>query len=194
MSDAKPSPMPTPDLAGILGPSARHLTSTPEAQTSASAEAPDASTPQQARSIDAKARTSKGPSTLRAVAKKETYSVPAMPRQYLRPIVVYVPRDLHQLLHAAARERSTTATALTLEAVNATHDRLGDAIIDQQATPAEAKGDLFDIPQARPASQPSVQTTIRVTDAQYQALTELAARLATNRSRMISTAVRLHLS
>jgi len=54
--------------------------------------------------------------------------------------------------------------------------------------------DLFDIPQARKATEPTVQTTIRVTDSQHHALAELAETHGANRSQLITAALRLYLS
>jgi len=54
--------------------------------------------------------------------------------------------------------------------------------------------DLFAVPQNKATSEPSVQTTIRVTDAQYAAIAALVAEHHTNRSRLVTTALELHLA
>jgi len=53
--------------------------------------------------------------------------------------------------------------------------------------------DLFAIPQDRAVAEPSVQTTIRVTDIQFQAIETLVAEHETNRSHLVTAALRLHL-
>lgn len=112
-------------------------------------------------------------------------------RQYKSPKQVYLPRSLHQRCLAVAGERSTTMTALILQAVNATHQRLDDVLRadDESASP----GDLFAIPQATVATEPSVQTTMRLTDQQLAVLDDLARRYQTKRSRLLAAALRLYL-
>ncbi len=112
-------------------------------------------------------------------------------REYLRSIALYLPRTIHQQLGSAAAELGTTRTALILGAVNSTHEHLGVALT---ATTAPARSqDLFAVPQNKTSTEPSVQTTIRVTDAQYAAITALVAEHHTNRSRLVTTALQLHL-
>jgi len=53
--------------------------------------------------------------------------------------------------------------------------------------------DLFDIPQHKKDTEPAVQTTIRVTDRQHQAIENLVAELGTNRSRLVAAALTLYL-
>jgi hypothetical protein len=108
-----------------------------------------------------------------------------------------LPRSVHQQLKAQAAADVTTATALILAAVNATHGRIGDLLEEDResaAGPAGGGTDLFEIPQARRVAEPKVQTTIRVTDAQLQAITELAATHYANRSQLITASLRLHLT
>ncbi|HEY1819483.1 MAG TPA: hypothetical protein VGG83_06110 [Trebonia sp.] len=112
-------------------------------------------------------------------------------RQYLQSITVYIPRSLHQQLHRTATDRATTATALMLAAINHTHDRLGEALTPQ-TEPADS-GSLFDIPQVRAAAEPTVQTTIRITDRQLEAILTLSRAHDINRSLLIATALRLYL-
>ena len=113
-------------------------------------------------------------------------------REYLRSIALYLPRTLHQQLGSAAAERGATRTALILDAINSTHTRLGPALA--APTPPVGSDHLFVVPQNKPTPEPSVQTTIRVTDAQYEAITALIAEHHTNRSRLITTALQLHLA
>ncbi len=113
-------------------------------------------------------------------------------RQYLRSIAIYLPRSVHQQLGLAAAERKTTRTALILGAINTTHESLGRALADE-VTPPPSGRELFSVPQDRTTSEPSVQTTIRVTDVQHAAIETLVAENKTNRSRLIATALRLYL-
>jgi len=104
-------------------------------------------------------------------------------REYLRSIALYLPRTVHAQLGRVATELGTTRTALNLGAVNSTHDRLGAALT---ATTATARShDLFAVPQNKTSTEPLVQTTIRVT--------ALVAEHHTNRSRLVTTALQLHL-
>ncbi len=113
-------------------------------------------------------------------------------REYLRSIALYLPRTLHQQLGTAAADVGGTRTALILGAINSTHARLGPALA--APAPTVHRDDLFVVPQNKPNSEPSVQTTIRVTDAQYAAIAALVAEHHTNRSRLIATALELHLA
>jgi hypothetical protein len=112
-------------------------------------------------------------------------------RQYLRSITVYIPRSLHQRLRTAATNQATTATALILAAINRTHGQLAQALIPAKETDGHA---LFDIPQVRRDSEPTMQTTIRITDRQLDAIVDLTNTHGVNRSRLIATALRLYLT
>lgn len=184
---ATPSPMQTPDLGGLL----RRPASPPQpaAAPSSPSVAEPASQPEPAK--PAKTRPARQASRSQPAAG--TVSAPEQRRQYLRSIAVYLPRSLHQQVRSAATRQSTTATALMLAAVNSTHDQLAEALAQQTGEPATA-GDLFEIPQAKRVAEPTVQTTIRVTDSQYRTLSELAAGHQVNRSQLLATAVRLYLS
>lgn len=110
-------------------------------------------------------------------------------RQYLRTKAVQLPRSIHRQVTAEAARRGTTATVLMLTAINSTYHLLPTALRDTQP-PA---GGLFDVPQDRVRQEPTVQTTLRMTDAQLDAINELVAANATNRSRLFSTAIGLYL-
>lgn len=112
-------------------------------------------------------------------------------REYLRSVMVYLPRSIHQKLRTRADDEGTTATALILAAVNATHTQLGDLLTRADTKQHHANpGDLFAVPQVRHVAEPRVQTTIRVTDAQHRALGDLTAQHHTNRSKLVVTALR----
>lgn len=82
-----------------------------------------------------------------------------------------------------------SATALMLTAINATHADLGPETADV----ANNAGDLFAIPQVRPTPEPTVQTTVRLTDAQIEAIDSLVERFDTNRSALFTSAIRIYL-
>ncbi len=192
MSTPNPSPMKTPNLAGLL-----KRPPTPPKDTSPQAMQPKAaSTVDEPDRIDvaAKAAPTKQ-ATSRSRSRSRTSEPPpaqaaAPAREYLRSVMVYLPRSLHQQLRARAEEEQTTATALMLTAVNATHTRLGQLLTRVETTGHRTHpGDLFAVPQGRTTAEPRVQTTIRVTDAQFQALNDLTAQHHVNRSKLIVTAV-----
>lgn len=195
MSGVTPSPMPTPDLAGLL----RRTPDPPPPVASPEEEPPPAELRDEPSKTDdstsaaagtAPAQPKRPPRT--AASSKPTLGPEPGRRQYLRSIAVYLPRSVHQQLRAQAAARGTTATALMLGAVNSTHDRLADTLARAQVD-EDGGHNLFDIPQARGVSEPAVQTTIRVTDSQHQALAALAATHDVNRSQLIAGALRLYL-
>ena len=115
-------------------------------------------------------------------------------RQYLRIKSIYLPRSLHQRLGEQAISRKTTRTALILTAINHTHSQLGSYL----ATAGGSSGaggvdDLFDIPQHKKDAEPAVQTTIRITDRQHQAIETLVEKYGTNRSQLVTAALMLYL-
>lgn len=185
-----PRPMTTPNLAGLL---TQRPPTTPVGSTTPRPVSTDTPpTAQDAGSVELTTRVAPDAGTSEPARTSDETS----PVQYLRSITVYLPRELHRQAGVTAAGRGTTRTALILEAVNHTYQQLGDALAaddDAPRTPGEGQV-LFAVPQARPASPPSVQTTIRITDDQYTALAELVERHATNRSRIIASALRLHLA
>lgn len=209
MSSPQPRPMATPDLAGLLAKRPpRHIqpsTSMPaipkdapsgvvSSAGSLSASDPVSSAVEQG-SIESEQKTAAVPMRPR---KRRPSTVTATTasggegpsRQYKSPKQVYLPRSLHQQCLAMATDRSTTMTALILQAVNATHERLGEALRTESDT--ANPGDLFAVPQAV-VTEPSVQTTMRLTDQQLGVLDDLARQYQTKRSRLLSAALRLYL-
>ena len=179
-----PRPMPTPDLAGLLTKTKTQTSSLPFA-TPAN-DGPGTASPDEAERPE-----------ITHLATADTATTPpatsAKPRgkQYLRSITIYLPRSVHQHIATEATARNTTRTALILAAINATHTRLASALAERNTAPGDH--DLFDIPQDRTAAEPSVQTTIRVTDSQLAAIENLVSRHRTNRSHLITAALQLHL-
>ena len=117
-------------------------------------------------------------------------SAEAPGRQYLRSMSIYLPRSLHQRLGQRADADGRTRTALILMAVNHTHDSIGTALNPESA---DTGSELFDIPQRTARKEPSVETTIRVTDRQLAAIDNLVAEHGANRSRLISVALQTYL-
>lgn len=115
---------------------------------------------------------------------------PPAARFYLQTISISLPRSVHERLGDAAIEQGSTRTALILTAVNATHQTLGAALANESDL---ATDELFVIPQNRQRAEPTVETTIRVTDSQLGALQKLVADHSTTRSKLITTALLLHL-
>ena len=115
-------------------------------------------------------------------------------RQYLRIKSIYLPRSLHQRLGEQAISRKTTRTALILTAINHTHSQLGSYLAtDGGSSGGGGVDDLFDIPQHKKDAEPAVQTTIRITDRQHQAIETLVEKYGTNRSQLVTAALMLYL-
>ncbi|RIJ77983.1 hypothetical protein D1871_04670 [Nakamurella silvestris] len=185
-------PMQVPKLAGLLArPSkpAREVKPEPQVESEpniaeASAAAADLKADLPEAGVEGK--------TPAAGKKRSTGTKAPAQRQYLRIMTVHLPRSVHRRLGEIADTQITTNTALMLTAVNSTHNRLGE-YLPTKAAPDTAN-DLFAIPQARPPAEPTVQTTIRVTDAQFDAINNLTVQHGVTRSELITTAVRIHLS
>jgi hypothetical protein len=190
MSTATPSPMPTPDLAGLLAkpprlPNRSRPASEPPVEPAQTAIAAPGETP------GPTPRRVPVASTKPRQLKPERPDDSAPRRQYLRSIAVYLPRSTHQAVAEKAEAAGTTRTALILAAVNATHKDLGVAPGGDDHVDGE--GDLFDIPQRKAPSELTVQTSIRVTDRQLKAIDDLVARHGMNRSRLLTEALKLYL-
>ena len=211
MTSTAPRPMATPDLAGLLSRPPRPVTAaTPHRE-------PDQATdgePVPSEDSDTQPTTpetepdspqpetppagSGGPKRVRRTRPPPSspepgaHTVAPSGRQYLRSIALYLPRSMHRALGEHADARGTTRTAVILNAVNQTHDQLGARLASEDT--GCGGGDLFDIPQEKVAKEPSVQTTIRVTDRQLHAIDTLVTALETNRSRLITTALTLYLA
>lgn len=194
MTGPTPSPMQTPDIGGLLRRTrpAVPSTSPPPPGDVDVVPPPTEALPTGAAPTPGRARRRRGAAPAGAGTSIQVARGPSR-HQYLRSIALYLPRSLHQQLKTEAADRTTTATALILAAVNATHGKVGERLDEDRRVPADG-ADLFEIPQARRVAEPTAQTTIRVTDAQLQAITELAATLDTNRSQLITAALRLYLT
>ena len=216
MTDVSSRPMPTPDLANLLKrpprPAAEtrsHAPNPPEPQVPPgdAATRSDAAEPRPPMTTTSEALGSASPGRAQSVSEQKrrrssaaveddvVNQPPQTPtRQYLRIKSVYLPRSLHQRLGEYATAQKTTRTALILAAVNRTHSRLGSYLATGSGPSGSASGnDLFDIPQLKKDAEPAVQTTIRITDRQHQAIEALVAQLGTNRSQLVAAALRLYL-
>ena len=132
----------------------------------------------------------------KARSEKEREDQPrpsTVPREYLQIKAVNLPRSLHRELGRQSAARGTTQTALILTAINETHARLA-VVLAAEGTRAEGEsGELFDIPQVRAGGkEPYVQTTIRITDRQFDVIDRLVAELGTNRSRLVTEALTMY--
>jgi hypothetical protein len=206
--------MATPDLANLLKRPRRAPAETPSDATDSNAVtavqvvAPDqtelqAPTPEAIPPEEAAATQSGSDESLRERKQrrsKPTAEVVVSPegqtsgRQYLRIKSIYLPRSLHQRLGQEAISRQTTRTALILTAINHTHSRLGSYLAtDGGSSEGAGVDDLFDIPQHRKDAEPAVQTTIRITDRQHQAIETLVGKYGTNRSQLVTAALMLYL-
>ena len=210
MTEVTPRPMDTPDLAGLLakpvrrGPSERHEESVarpepplPEPEANRETPAAAVSLPTQERASESRATSTpieserKLPGSARnRRGRTATTANIDVDRQYLRSMSIYLPRSLHQRLGQRADVDGSTRTALILTAINRTHDTIGSALNPDRDGTAS---DLFDIPQRAARKEPSVETTIRVTDRQLDAIDNLAAEHRVNRSRLISAALQVYL-
>ena len=218
MSDVVARPMPVPDLAGLLARPRRTTKATvvkspsdttssidnpvapttsdddlpgmlPRDSVATKADLPDEtplpamkSASQQPTASPAKSRRSSNP--VREVSLRDSG------RQYLRTKALQLPRSVHRRVTEEAARRGTTATALMLMAVDSTYQQLPEAL---RRKTQQSSGVLFDIPQDRAGQEPTVQTTLRMTDAQLEAINELVAANSTNRSRLFGTAIELFL-
>ena len=202
-----PRPMVTPDLAGLLAkpPRPRPAPAEPVADLGDT----DTSLPPQAgrqatSPTESRAHTSLDPAPTppqpaSAAMSRTRRSRTAEPpprtetpgREYLRSMPISLPRSLHRRLAERARSDGNTRTAIILTAVNRSHDSIGVAL---NPPPVPSGNDLFDIPQRGPRKEPSVETTIRVTDRQQSAIEALAETHHVNRSRLICTALEVYLS
>jgi len=214
MTDVSSRPMATPDLANLLKRPRRSAAETPSETTDfiggtafpdnatdeTKQEAPIATTAEEPAPVQSgsgesvperKQRRPKPAADV--VVSTEPSQTPG--RQYLRIKSIYLPRSLHQRLGEQAIARKTTRTALILTAINKTHSQLGSYLAaGDQPTDRGGGDDLFDIPQEKKGTEPAVQTTIRITDRQHQAIETLVEGLGANRSQIVAAALTLYLA
>lgn len=203
MTAAASRPMPIPDLAGILK---TRPASTPDAierpargkatsETNSSGtdeprKAPTPAATSIAQPASAQKPRRQGRASIDAPPLRRASSPPPTKRTYTRPINIRLPRSVHQTLCTRAAERGMTQVAAILTAVSKTHTEL-DSQLAKSQPPAAWTGELFDIPQLRAPAEPVVQTSIRVTDAQLEALEALSEHYGVHRSHIITAALEL---
>lgn len=106
-----------------------------------------------------------------------------------RSIGFSMPRDVRAAATQQARSEKSTLTAWLLTALNRHHQNLAQRL-DQDA---DVGGGLFAVPQNQ-VPQPKVQSTMRVTDEQYEAMERLARQLNTTRSGLLTAAAEAELA
>ena len=170
-----PSPSPSPGrgsrLAGRLAParpSGPHLA---EVQTAA---APSETAP--------------------APAPNRRQEVPEPSRGAPRTVIVYVPASLRDQLRKLTMEQDVTYTQLVLDAIDATHERLGALL--SHGSPARTRS-LFQQPAAprrRRHEEPHVQVSLRLVPEDLAVIDRLTVELnAGSRSHLVATALSAHL-
>lgn len=208
MTQVTPRPMQTPDLAGLLVKPKRSSGPVPAPSTPAEpghtpstpADVPSDEAAESAETSEAVGDDPEPMPTRRTspvAGDRRRGKMPTRPasadvaeRQYLQSMAVSLPRSLHLRLADRARQDGITRTSVILTAVNDAHDTLDSAL---NAAPVDRGSELFDIPQRRTRKEPSVETTIRVTDRQQTAIEGLANTHGVNRSRVISAALEIYL-
>lgn len=193
----EPKPMTTPDLSGLIKSKVRRppvpSAPVPAAQAAPAVEQQSPSRPDREKVTRAPnpATTSAPPRPAAAPRKAPVGEERRPPAKYTRSISLYLPRSIHAALAQRAADTGQTRTAMILRAVNTHHEDLQAWLDDQGSTPVV--GGLFDVPQDARATEPVVQTALRVTDAQLAAMDELASQLGVRRSHVMVAALRASL-
>jgi len=212
VSSVTSSPMPVPNLAGLLSkPSRRARTSLVETppsdlsfrQADETSETPDQFLPEQPAETPpdpavTQPATKRLPKTRRS-ARTPNHEPPKVMdqtlkgrsgREYKQSISYSLPRSIYEAVSQAAQSRQTTITALILEALNSTHKRLGDYLTNADEKSAD---DLFSMAESRTVVEPVTTSTIRVTDSQLGAMKMLSDRYSVPRTKLLAAALSLYL-
>lgn len=111
-------------------------------------------------------------------------------------VIVYLPVSVRDRLREMAAVRGATYTELTLEAIDATHQRLGDLLT--RTSVARRPDSLFSgsTPRRRERhSEPQVQVSLRLIRSQLDVVDRLVDdHSASSRSALVTAALRGHLS
>ena len=122
-------------------------------------------------------------------------AAPQAAREQALVVIAYLPVSLREALRKAADDRSVTYTAIVLDALDDTHDRLEELLTAQHGAPRS--GSLFSgrAGRSRPRhDEPHVQVSLRLTRSDLAVIDELVAtHHALNRSALVATALRAHL-
>lgn len=116
--------------------------------------------------------------TLRSSAAGERHTV----SYYLRG-------DLRDKVTEAAKAQGSSVTAWLLIAVNRYHDRLDEGVTANRAH--EIGDGLFPVPQAHGTAPRRVQSSLRLTSPQLDALDQLAAQHQIDRNAVLAAAARI---
>lgn len=110
--------------------------------------------------------------------------------------IVYLPGEVLELLRQHRLRTGTTYTDLVLDALDATHPRLGELLAATDRPQARPAGSLFaGTNRSRPAAaQPKAQITLRPRTSDAEVIDALARDLGTNRSKLVTVALRAHLT
>ena len=165
-----------PDLAGALRRSPLAPAKTPEPVSRAvKTEKPETPRPQ------------------RAVSPRQKRPIPAGEQGrdvvWRRSVGFSMPRDVRAAATQQARSDDSTLTAWLLTALNRHHRNLENRLNQDTGD----GGELFAVPQSQ-IPQPKVQSTMRVTDEQYDAMERLARQLNTTRSGLLTAAAEAELA
>ncbi len=190
----QPSRLPATDLADAFGPPNRaaglagRLTQLP----SRSEPVPAPEAPQNEEGVSRPpGQKGAGERPRRRRAEQEQTAAP------VQPIIVYLSASLRDRLRHHATSTGRSYTELTLEALDATHRRLGDLVAD--ATSATTRpGSLFTgapRPRRLRHDEPQVQVSLRLLRQDIDVIDRLVTDLqAPNRSSLVATALGAHLS
>jgi hypothetical protein len=108
--------------------------------------------------------------------------------------IVYLPGDLLERLRRVRAATGFAYTQLVLDALDATHQILGDLVAQAAAPRARPAGSLFSGPSSTAATvQPKVQITLRPRRSDATVIDQLAASHCVSRSQLVSLALTAHL-
>lgn len=101
----------------------------------------------------------------------------------------YLRGDLRDKVTEAAQAQGSSVTAWLLIAVNRYHDRLDEGVVANRAH--EIGEGLFPVPQAHGTAPRRVQSSLRLTSPQLDALDQLAAQHQIDRNAVLAAAARI---
>lgn len=110
--------------------------------------------------------------------------------------IVYLPGDVLELLRQHRLRTGSTYTDLVLDALDATHARLGELLAETDRPQARPAGSLFaGTSRSRAAAaQPKAQITLRPRTSDAEVIDALARDHGTNRSKLVTVALTAHLA
>lgn len=110
--------------------------------------------------------------------------------------IVYLPGEVLDLLRQHRLRTGCTYTDMVLDALDATHPRLGELLAVTERAPARPAGSLFTgSDRSRSvAAQPKAQITLRPRSGDAEVIDALARKHGTNRSKLVTVALTAHLT